>query len=234
MSLFMCLLGPPAVGKTTISNTLADRGGVQVFRLREFAKQLRVREPQAGRLFVSRDPLGWFGDGAVAYCLRRAFVDDLGPAGGVVVLENLPGSQVQVGQVHAVAAGRGVPLVLVELAAPEAVLRRRAEARRVCPTCEHDLYGDPYVPARVSADDPDVCGGCGGKVAPRRADRPAIFTARLARFHERIDDIRRAAAVRRRPYHTIDAAAGLDDCLEEVLAVCRIHLNRHGVEEALL
>lgn len=120
MGLFLCLLGPPAVGKSTISSSLADRADVQMFRLRDYAQHLRSREPEVGKLFATRDPLGWFSDGAVAYCLRNAFVDGNVPVAGVVVLENLPGSRVQVGQLHAVAAGRRVPLVLVELAAPTA------------------------------------------------------------------------------------------------------------------
>jgi adenylate kinase family enzyme len=230
MGLFLCLLGPPAVGKSTISTALADRGDVQVFRLREFAHQVRIREPRVGRLFISRDPLGWFTNGAVGYCLRRAFVDGQLPATGVVLLENLPGSHAQVGQLDAVAARREVALVLVELAAPVEVLRQRAEARRVCPTCEPDPYGDPQRPARRRAGDPQVCAGCDGQLVPRRADRPVVFAARLARFQERIADVRRAATARGRPYHTIDAASGVEDCLDQLLTVCRTH---HELGEAL-
>lgn len=225
MGLFMCLLGPPAVGKSTICSSLADRADVQMFRLRDYAQHLRSREPEVGKLFATRDPLGWFSDGAVAYCLRNAFVDGNVPVAGVVVLENLPGSRVQMGQLHAVAAGRRVPLVLVELAAPDEVLRDRAAGRRVCPLCEPDPYGDPHRPARRRADDPGVCADCGGPVVARRADRPAVFAARLARFRQRIADIRRAAEVRGRPYFTIDAAAPVEDCIEQVVAVFRTHLD---------
>jgi polynucleotide 5'-kinase involved in rRNA processing len=40
---FVAVIGPAAVGKSTITATLADRFGARVFRLREFADKYRER-----------------------------------------------------------------------------------------------------------------------------------------------------------------------------------------------
>lgn len=231
MDLLLSLVGPPAVGKSTVSRALAVRHDAQVFRLREFAHELQRRDPGSARLFDNVDALGWFGAGAVAYCLRRAFVEREVAAAGMVVLENFPGSRVQFGQLHAVAAARAVPLVLVELVAPEDVLWQRVAARRVCPTCEPDPHGDPHRPARGLSERPGRCATCSGELTTRRGDRPATFAARLARFSERIGAIRRAAIARGRPLYMVHATVGVDACLDEMRAVCQTRVDRRGCNE---
>jgi len=124
----VCLVGPPGVGKSVVSRGLADRYGVEVFRVREFAARVRVLDPASRGVLAVPNPLGWYGDVAVGYCLRRAFLRGWVSACGLVVLEDLPVSVEQMGQVSAVACLRQVPLVVVELTAPDRVLQQRAAA----------------------------------------------------------------------------------------------------------
>ena len=214
MTGFICLIGPPAAGKSTIARTLTGRSGVRVFRLREFARHARITDPRVRRLLAGTDAPGWCGDSLVAYCLRRAFVEGRPPL-GVVVLEDLPGSHVQMGQVHAMAALREAPLLVVELDAPDRVLRQRAAAGPARPAGGSRPCGGPHLPARRDAA-PDV---------------PAVFDARLARYRERIVEIRRGAALRGGPCHRVDASRGVDDCVDAVLALCRPLLAVPGAGE---
>jgi hypothetical protein len=66
---FVAVVGPPAVGKSTVSGALTDRLGGRVFRLREFAYDYRRRPWVDERLFDTTDSLGWFGEHAVAVLL---------------------------------------------------------------------------------------------------------------------------------------------------------------------
>jgi hypothetical protein len=87
---FVAVVGPPAVGKSTVSGALADRFGARAFRLREFAHEFRTRFGVNQRLFDAGDPLGWFREETVALLLRAAFLHGQFPAQPMVVLESSP------------------------------------------------------------------------------------------------------------------------------------------------
>lgn len=223
---FVAVLGPPASGKSTVTGMLTDRLGAPVFRLREFADRCRDL-PAAGELFTTTDHLGWYQDGTVSMLLRAAFVDggfDV-EAGGVVLLENLPGNARQLRHLGSVASTLQASLILVELTAPNGLLHARALQRRVCPTCEPDPRGDPHRPALSRADHPGQCARCDGMLVARRSDAPPWFTGRLARFRASIGDIRRAAAALGMPYRTVDTAAPASSVASAAEAACRSLLS---------
>ena len=213
---FVAVVGPPAVGKSTVTGTLADRFDVRVFRLREFAREFRSRPAADQRLFDTRDPLGWLTEETVFLLLQAAFVRGQFPSRDLVVLENFPGSLTQLLLLTAIADQLRAPLMLIELTAADYLVAARARTRRVCPTCEPDLHGDSHRPARRAAHDPDRCDSCGGGLLPRRGDESQRFAARLARFRRRIPAIRRAATALHLPYRAVDATGDPDSCLQGV------------------
>lgn len=81
-------------------------------------------------LLVDPDPFSHYGDAIVAYCLRHTFLEGFPPTGDVIVFDGLPASPAQMGYLHALARHRRVPLSVVELTAPQPVLRRRAATRQ--------------------------------------------------------------------------------------------------------
>lgn len=214
---FAAVVGPPGVGKSTVTSALADRLGAHVFRLREFAHEFRSQPDTDEQLFDTRDPLGWLAEETVFLILQAAFVEEQFPARGLVVLENFPGSITQLLLLKAITDQVQAPLTLIELTAADNLLVARARARRVCPTCEPDPCGDPHQPARPASDDPGRCDGCGGGLMPRRGDQPERFAARLARFRRRVPPIRRAATVLNLPYHAVDATCDPDTYLHRVI-----------------
>jgi adenylate kinase family enzyme len=182
---FVAIVGPPAVGKNTVSGALANRFGARVFRLREFAHEFRARPGVDQRMFDTGDPLGWFP-------------------------EKQPH---QLRLLNAVAGQLQASLAVIELTADDDLLAIRIRTRRVCPTCEPDPRGDPHRPARSVAEDPDQCAGCGGALILRWGDETQRFAVRLARFRRRIPAIRQATTGLQLPYHVVDATSNPTSCL---------------------
>lgn len=215
---FVAVVGPPAVGKTTVSGELAYRCGTGVFRLREFAHEFGSRPGVDGHRFTTCDPLGWFDDETVAVLLQAAFLRGQFRAWGLVVLENFPGAVAQLRLVEAIAGELRAPLAVIELTAPDGVVATRARTRRVCLTCEPDPRGDPHRPASPSARAPDQCGHCGGWLRRRLGDHSPLFVARLQRFRSRIPAIRREATALRLPYQVVDASGDAGTCSDHAAA----------------
>ncbi|MGH8909547.1 MAG: AAA family ATPase [Egibacteraceae bacterium] len=215
---FVAVLGPPAVGKSTVSEALADRLGGRVFRLREFAYDYRSQPGVDERLFDTTDALGWFGEQTVAVLLDAAFLHAQFSAPDLIVLENLPGSLPQLQLVDRLARSLGAALAVVELTAPDSAVAARARTRRVCLTCEPDPRRDPHRPASPSTHNPDQCGHCGGQLRRRHGDHPHLFAIRLERFRSRIPTIRREAAALQLPYQAVDATCDPSTCLKHTEA----------------
>lgn len=212
----VAVVGPPAVGKSTVTGALADRFDARVFRLREFAHQFCARPGVDQHLFDTDDPLGWLSEETVALLLRAAFLHGQSPGQPIVVLENFPGSITQFRLLHATAGQLRAPLAVVELTADDGLLGIRVRTRRVCPTCEPDPRGDPHRPACPVAEYPERCASCGGALALRRGDERQQFAARLARFRRRIPAIRQAVRALHLPYHVVDATGDPTSCLHRV------------------
>jgi adenylate kinase len=218
-TLFVALVGPPAVGKSTISQPLVAHLAGTVFRLREFTDDLRRRGELDERLFETTDPLGWLSHGAVAMVVEAAFTGGHFPVNGrPVVLENFPGTGAQLTLLLNLVGTSSAQLGLVELTAPDDIVAARARTRRVCISCEPDPRGDPHRPARPAADAPDRCARCGGRLAPRLADDPARFAERLQRFRSHIGAIRATAHLLGLPYTSIDATDDPATCLAQAKA----------------
>jgi adenylate kinase family enzyme len=215
----VAVIGPPAVGKSTATSRVAEQGA-RVWRLREFAQRYRINHPELDHLFATADPLGWLRDDVVRILLDAA-LGDLAVA-DVMLLENLPGNAAQLRHLVEVAATNGFRLQVVELAAPDSLLRCRVAARRVCPCCEPDPRGDPHRPAHGQSDTPEHCARCGSPLRVRRGDEPSLFRARLARFRGNHPGIRVAAHELAVPYRVIDATADPGTVAHMVLAACQL------------
>jgi adenylate kinase family enzyme len=225
------VLGPPAVGKSTLVGHLAERLGASVFRLREFAAGYRRTHPETGEWFVTDDPLGWFRDETVARLLRIAFFGTVFRS-WPVILENLPGNATQLADTSVVLEVLHVRHLVVELSAPDAVLWERVRRRRVCPTCEPDPDGDPHRPATARPDLPGRCSRCDGHLLPRRGDDGERFAQRLARYHEEIEGIRRAALHLSLTYHSVPAVPDVPEVVNLANAVVHRALNDLSTVEA--
>ncbi len=218
------MLGPPAVGKSTLASRLGQAPNCVVFRLRE--------QVPAGRLAATAGgagPLGWMDDVTVATALRR-YLDRVVRAAGahVVIFDNFPGSGRQVrlllGELASLAPGRVV--LPIELSVDAVTLRRRAVQRRVCHRCERDPMRDPRLPAKASDEDAQRCGRCGGVLQPRRGDAPRLLRARLARWQREAAGIRDEFAAASIAISRLDTTGSLADTAAAVSALVTARSTR--------
>lgn len=220
----LALLGPPAVGKTSLTARLAANG-ISIFRLRDVARSYaRVR----GEVLrpVPGDRLGWLSDEYVEDVLefaftRRGFPNHSRP----VVLENFPGNVVQLEALSRIASECNAPLTAIELVASDACLRRRAASRRVCVSCEPDPDGDPHRPAQARSATDDLCERCGSKLLARKQDAPSVFEERLTRYNENMSSIRVRLDQQAVPFLRIDAEAELTRAFDDA----QQRLARRGI-----
>jgi adenylate kinase len=189
----IAVIGPPAVGKTTLIMRLGYVPGRQIFRLRE-----HVPETILAATATSAERLGWIDDVTVTRALRgyiEAVVSD-GGATRIVLLDNFPGNDMQA-QLLLSILNRSAPtcvVSVVELVADPATIQSRVRERRVCHRCERDPIHDPRVPALPNPADPRRCARCNSVLQPRRGDAPRLLRARMQRYQRAAAGIREAFA----------------------------------------
>jgi adenylate kinase len=163
----IAVIGPPAVGKTTLTMRLGENHGCSVFRLREHVPKVMLAAAAA-----NSDRVDWVDDVTVARALL-AYAERVSGDESVhtVLLDNFPGSGTQVGLLLGILA-RLAPecaVTAAELVADDRVRLARVRARRVCHTCERDPVHDPRLPAQAVLGDPRRCARCGGTLHPAGA-----------------------------------------------------------------
>jgi adenylate kinase len=214
MDQVIAFLGPPAVGKTTLTIRLGENAGCTVFRLREHVPQEMLAAAAA-----NSDRVDWIDDVTVARALR-AYIEEAIADKPVhsALLDNFPGSGIQVrlllGLLHRLQPGCAV--TAVELVLDERVRQERVRARRVCHTCERDPVHDPRLPAVASAGDPWRCARCGGILHPRRGDAPRLVAGRTSRFEHEAPGLRQALADAGAEIMRIDASRVVADLTAEL------------------
>lgn len=223
----IAVIGPPAVGKSTLVAHLRRRLPVEVFRLREFAQGFRERPGIDLRLFDTTDTLGWFSDYTVAVMLRAACEEM--PRHRWMLAEGFPGCSDQLRLLVAQTQRLRVPLHVVELSVPMSVLVGRSQQRRVCLGCEPDEWGDAHRPATPHPDDPERCSVCVGRTTRRSGDLPAVYAARLERFRSRVSGIRRGIAALHVSYSRIEATAAPVEIASRVVADISVRYPRASV-----
>lgn len=184
------LIGPPAVGKTTLAMRVGQHPGRRVFRLRE-----HVPQNSLAATVTNAERLGWIDDVTVITSVR-GYLDSLIREGEIqtLVLDNFPGRATQVRLFLSVMRQLAPDSIVraIELVADPSVLRRRAASRRVCQHCERDPLSDPRLPAMANTVDPLRCARCDHLLHARPGDTPAIYEARNQRYYQMAGGIRRA------------------------------------------
>jgi adenylate kinase family enzyme len=216
MERVIAVIGPPAVGKTTLTTRLGEEPGCAVFRLREHVPREILAAAAA-----NPDRVDWVDDLNVARAVR-AYIERMN-AGAVrtVLLDNFPGSGAQVRLLLGILLARLSPrcaVKAVELVLDEHARQERVRSRRVCHACEDDPAHDPRRPAVASDGDPRKCGQCGGTLHPRRGDAPRLLRARTSRFRDEAPGLRKAFADAGVEVLPVDASREVAELVAELSA----------------
>ncbi|WP_431955839.1 hypothetical protein [Nocardia lijiangensis] len=214
LTLVVPILGPPGVGKTTLTLALNDDPRRHTFRLRDQVPA-DVLAATAGTV----EHLGWIDTGIVDQTLRSYLYSVSHRDVDVVLLDNFPGSAAQVSLLLD-ALAHSAPMASVEpieMRADSKVLRNRARHRRVCQRCEKDPVADPRMPAKPSLLDDWACGKCGALLHFRRGDAPRLLKARTKRFDRSIDEIRAAFTAKGVDITILDATLSTDHAVQMVV-----------------
>jgi len=214
MECMVAVIGPPAVGKTSLTMRLGETPGCSVFRLREHVPPVILAATAA-----DPDRVDWVDDLTVALALR-GYVERVATDGKTqaVLLDNFPGSGTQVRLLLGILRRRAPRCIVraAELVLDERTRRARARVRRVCHTCEDDPAHDPRLPAVASNSDAWKCGRCGGTLHPRRGDAPRLLAARTARFRQEAPGLRQAFADAGINVLHVDASRDIADLAAEL------------------
>ncbi|MBV1854551.1 hypothetical protein [Catellatospora tritici] len=205
-TMFIGIIGPPASGKSTLAASLSTALDAPIIRPRDAIRAAVNHEPQLHELFVPINELGWVSDGALGLAVRAA-VARVPATCRAVVLENLPGDNFQVADIHMAVRQRGGRFVVLHLESANEVLIARGTGRRVCQTCEADSTADPHDPAQPSTIDPRLCGRCGNPLTVRPDDEDGVLRERTVRHRHYARGVLRMVTALDIPLIGIDAAA---------------------------
>lgn len=164
----ICLIGPPASGKTTLAENLAGVLHAPVVRPRDAINRAVARYPNTIGLFP-RDGIGRVPDASLGFALRVE-IDHL-PADAPVILENLPWDHYQLVDLYR----SGRPIVMFYMHASDELVIDRRIGRRDCPKC---------YPRAVVTQDGQHCARCCYELTVRRDDEYQTFLDRLSSNRE--------------------------------------------------
>jgi adenylate kinase len=158
MALNVVMLGPPASGKGTQAVRLAQARGIPKISTGDILREAAQSGTELGlraKALMDRGEL--LGDdemiGIVRERLARA------DAGNGYILDGFPRTVRQAEALDRMLQSE--PLVIIDLAVPDAELLKRMQTRRVCGTCA--AIAEP-------GTGKDFCSGCGGELMTRADD----------------------------------------------------------------
>lgn len=215
---FLSILGPPGAGKTSIVLQLANQLNGRILRL---GNLVRGYESEHEDFSPARDALGWLDEASVRTVIDAALGSLKSPTPEkLVIFDNFPGTLAQIEYLESKAKRSGYRLLLVELEAPDPVVRERVSNRRVCFRCEPNNFGDPHAPQESLPESLEVCATCLGPLSRRPNDLAEIFELRLRRYRKNIGPIRSHLEKADTASRTVSAIGAATACLGEVKSIC--------------
>ena len=159
MALNVVILGPPASGKGTQAVRLAQARGIPKISTGDILRAAAAGGSEMGlRAKALMDGGELLGDEEMVGIVKERLARP--DAAGGYILDGFPRTVSQAQALDRMPQGQ--PLVIVDLAVPDAELLHRMEGRRVCSKCA--AIAAPGSPAE------EACGRCGGPMVMRADD----------------------------------------------------------------
>src|ERR1044071_5048351 len=173
MGLNLIMLGAPGAGKGTQAERFARQYGLPKISTGDILRQgIKDNLPVAMVAKAKMDSGELVDDETIVAIVRERLKRPDTDAG--FVLDGFPRTLFQAQALDTIVEERGKgPLVIVDIAVPEAELVRRLAGRRICSKCGEN----------AGPDDGDACRRCGGHLIQRADDSETVVRERLKVYH---------------------------------------------------
>jgi adenylate kinase len=176
MGLHLIMLGPPGAGKGTQAERFArERGLLKISTGDMLREAVRAQTPIGLRAKEIMDRGELVSDDVMIGIVKERLDRDDARKG--FILDGFPRTVAQAQALDRLIDGRD-PLVIIDIAVPEAELVRRLTSRVVCGSCGRNAEGvDPNDTGIVA------CRFCGGRLKQRSDDNETVILERLKVYH---------------------------------------------------
>jgi adenylate kinase len=169
-ALNLIMLGPPGAGKGTQADRVAAAHGIPKISTGDMLREaVKAQTPVGLRAKAIMDRGELVSDEVIVGIVRdRLARPDVAKG---FILDGFPRTVAQAVALDGLIAGRD-PLIVIDIAVPEAELVRRLSARRICEDCGTNAEA-------TGASDQERCRACGGRLKQRSDDREDVVRERL-------------------------------------------------------
>jgi adenylate kinase len=174
MALNLIMLGPPGAGKGTQADRVAKTRGIPKISTGDMLREAVKSGSELGKLVSAVLASGALVSDDLMIAIVRERLDRSDVRGGFI-LDGFPRTVPQAAALDEIVKGR-TPLVIVEIAVPDADIVRRLSMRMVCGSC--GAIADAAA-VRASIE----CRQCGGTLVQRSDDKEAVVLERLNVYH---------------------------------------------------
>jgi adenylate kinase len=168
MALNLIMLGPPGAGKGTQAERFARQRGIPKISTGDMLRAAVKAGTETGLRAKAIMDRGELVSDEVMVNIVRERLDQPDARSGFI-LDGFPRTVAQAIALDGLMAGRD-PLIVVDIAVPEAELVRRLGSRLICSKCGTNAD---------AAGDPAACVKCGGPLVQRADDNEAVVRERL-------------------------------------------------------
>jgi adenylate kinase len=179
MSLNLIMLGPPGAGKGTQAERFAKGHGIPKISTGDILRgAVKAGTPLGLQAKAIMDRGELVSDDVMVGIVRERL--DQPDAAPGFILDGFPRTVAQAAALDEIMADRD-PLIVVDIAVPEAELVRRLASRRICEACGLNAEGE----AAASG----ICQRCGGTLKQRADDSEAVVRERLKVYHRNTEPL---------------------------------------------
>lgn len=173
MGLNLIMLGAPGAGKGTQAERFARQFSLPKISTGDILRQgIKDNLPVAMVAKAKMDRGELVDDETIVAIVRERLKRPDTDAG--FVLDGFPRTEFQARALDRIIEERGKgPLIIVDIAVPEAELVRRLAGRRICSKCGEN----------AGPDDGEACRRCGGQLIQRADDSETVVRERLRVYH---------------------------------------------------
>lgn len=180
----MLLMGPPGVGKGTVSDRLADRLGLRHLSTGDLLREAIAQGTDQGRHAESCIGRGELVPDALIGTLLEEQLESGGDSPWL--LDGFPRTLAQARLLEEMLLRKKARVeAVIELVAPTEVLLRRLGGRLICGSCGAGFHAIFIPPKRAG-----VCDRCGGALVQRADDREEAIRRRLEVYAGQMAELR--------------------------------------------